>query len=339
MDIISLQKVLEELGEPAFRFKQIKRAYFSGSAGSWADITTLSISLREELSKKISFDAIKKNDILSGKDKRTFKGSFILPDGKIIESVLMVYDGRITACLSSQAGCNLKCQFCATGQGGFYRNLFPHEIYEQIVLWDRFLKHRGKVSGVVFMGMGEPLQNWENVWSAIGVINDKECLNIGQRHISISTAGIVPGIKKFTALDTQINLAISLNASNGHLRSRLMPINKKYGLDELLKACKEYVKKTKRKLFFEYVMIKDVNDSLENARELAALLKGEKLFHLNIIPYNAAGGSFLPSPRFQISKFHEYLLKEGIRATVRNSFGREIKGACGQLSGKNTSPR
>ena len=244
-------------------------------------------------------------------------------------------DQRNTVCISSQVGCSVGCQFCATGELGFKRNLSDWEIAEQVLYFARFLKKDGeKVNNVVFMGMGEPFLNYDNVLGAIRILNDKDGFNLGARHISVSTVGIVEGIKKFTAEDLQVNLAISLHAPDNVLRSKLVPLNKTYPIEKVLAAADEYIKKTKRRVMFEYLMIDGVNDGEKQAVTLAKLLK-KPLYFLNLISYNPTGHcEFKSSPGWKIKKFKEILEKAKVSVTQRHGFGKEIKGACGQLAAR-----
>jgi 23S rRNA (adenine2503-C2)-methyltransferase len=245
-------------------------------------------------------------------------------------------NGRNTICVSSQVGCPLGCLFCATGRMGFKRNLETDEIIEQILFFARYLKKENEsVSNVVFMGMGEPFLNYDNVMAAVRIINDqKQGFGIGSRHISVSTVGITEGIKKLSDEPLQVNLAISLHAANNELRSKIVPANKKYPIEKIMASVKRYLAKTGRKVMFEYIMIKDLNDSPVEARELSSLIKNlkTKLCMVNLISYNPTG-LFTPSPHSTIKKFKDILHKEGIEVTQRFRFGRDIRGACGQLAG------
>jgi 23S rRNA (adenine2503-C2)-methyltransferase len=240
-------------------------------------------------------------------------------------------DGRNTVCVSSQVGCPLGCLFCATGKMGFKRNLTSDEIIEQVIFFDRYLKPEGqKVTNITYMGMGEPFLNYDNVLQSIRILNDKEYFNIGARSISVSTAGIIEGIKKFSEEGLQVNLAISLHAPNDKLRKYLMPIDKKYPLEVVLKAVDDYIKKTNRQVMFEYVLIKGVNDSREQAEELSKLMN-KKLYYLNLILYNATG-VFKPSTTQRVEKFKEILKKNKIIFSQRYRFGDDIQAACGQFA-------
>ena len=334
MDFTKIEKILEK--EPSFRLKQVKKAISQNLIEDWREITTLSKELREKLFKECSISELKEEKTLISKDNQTIKALFKLKDGSKIESVLMKHkDNRRTVCVSSQVGCSIGCEFCATSQQGFKRNLTVGEIIEQVLFFARLLKkEREKITNVVFMGMGEPFLNYDNVLSAIKALNDKDGFNLGSRHISISTVGIVEGIEKLSKEKLQVNLAISLHASNNELRSKLMPINKKYPIEKILATVDDYIEKTKRKVMFEYLMIDGVNDSFEQSEELSKLLK-KPLYFVNLISFNpVAHSQFKPSPGWKIKKFKEILEKSGVVVTQRYRFGQEIKAACGQLAGR-----
>jgi 23S rRNA (adenine2503-C2)-methyltransferase len=339
MNIEKLPKVLEAL--PKYRLKQAKEAVFKNLIADWNKATFLPLSLREELNQKCPLEI--KAEALVSKKKDSMKARITLKDppglgeagGLLIESVLMRHkDGRNTVCVSSQVGCPLGCEFCATGKTGFKRNLTPMEIVEQVIFFARYLKKSGKkVTNVTFMGMGEPFLNYDNVMKATRIINTKEKLNIGARNISISTAGIVEGIEKFSKEGTQINLAISLHAPDNELRSKLMPINKKYHLERILAAVDDYIKKTKRQVMFEYLLINNVNDTESCARELARIMK-KPLYYVNLILYNQTNyNDFKPSTTERVKKFRDILNKNKIVFSQRFRFGEDIKAACGQFAG------
>lgn len=350
MNFRELKKVLEN--EPSFRLKQVKKAVFKDLIDNWRDATTLPQNLRQKLQDCCLISELKLEKILNSKDGQTIKALFKLKDynppvtssqppaggwapGFKIESVLMKHkDGRRTVCLSSQAGCAMGCQFCATGQQGLKRNLSSSEMIDQVLFFARLLKKdKEKIDNVVFMGMGEPFLNYGNVLEAIRILNDKEGFNLGARHISISTCGIAEGIKKLAEEKLQINLAISLHAPTNELRLKLMPITQKYPIEKILTAVDDYIKKTKRRVMFEYLMINGVNDSEKEAKELIHLLK-KPLYFVNLISFNPIGHSkFKPSPAWKIKKFKELLEKNGLAVTQRYRFGQEIKAACGQLVG------
>lgn len=332
MDISKLNQTLIE--EPIFRLKQAKRAVFVNLVDNWDQTTNFSKKLRDELNKNCPISI--KAEFLKSIKSDSLKALITLSDGLKIETVLLSHGvGRNTICLSSQVGCAIGCSFCATGKRGFKRNLTAEEMIEQIILFARLLKKRNqRVNNVVFMGMGEPFLNYDNVLAAVKTINDKDGFNLGARHISISTVGIIEGIKKFTEENLQVNLAISLHAANNSLRSKLVPLNEIFPIEAVLAAVDDYIKKTRRKVMFEYLMIAGINDSEKDAYDLAALLK-KPLYFVNLISYNPIGHSdFKTSSPNAVKKFKEILEKSGITATQRYKFGREIKGACGQLAAK-----
>jgi len=335
MNLDLLEKVLEK--QSSYRLKQAKLAVFGELVENWSEAKTLPLVLQKELNEKCPLD-IKTENIQESKN--TTKILLVLDDGLKIETVLMSHPDkngggrrRNTVCVSSQVGCSLGCKFCTTGKSGFKRNLTVWEIIEQVLFFARKLKDKNeRVDNVVFMGMGEPFLNYENVMEAIRLLNSKDGMEIGARSISVSTSGIVEGIKKLAGENLQANLAISLHASNDELRSKLMPVNKKYPLKNVLKAVDEYLVKTNRKVMFEYIMIDGVNDSGEHANELAGLMK-KKLYLVNLIPYNQTD-VFNPSSPERIKQFREILEKDGISVTQRFRFGEKIKAACGQLAGE-----
>ncbi len=334
MDFNCLDKILT--GEPKYRLEQAKEAIFKNLAENWSDVMNLSLQLREKLNKECPLEINGK--IFSSRDKTTEKALITLNDGIKIESVLMRHkDGRNTVCVSSQAGCPMNCLFCATGETGFKRNLTSSEIVGQVLFFARILKKEDqRVDNIVFMGMGEPFLNYENVMEAIKILNNQKWgMSIGSRHISISTVGIIEGIEKMTQESLQLNLAISLHAPNNELRSKIVPANKKYPIEKILETTDKYLESTGRKVMFEYIMIKDLNDSEECAKELAGLLKKMKsrLWFVNLIPCNNNAG-FKPSSPGQIIKFRKTLENLGVMSTQRYSFGDDIKAACGQLAAK-----
>jgi len=330
MDLEKLNEVIKN--EPSYKKEQVKRAIFVDAVEDWDQASTLSKKLRSELKDKFPIDI--KGESFYSKDGQTVKALISLDDGKKIEAVLMRHDkGRNTVCLSSQVGCPLGCKFCATGKMGFTRNLTYSEIIIQLLYFVRFLKKEDqRVSNIVFMGMGEPFLNYDNVMTAVRIMNDKECFNIGARHISISTAGIVEGIEKLSHENLQVNLAISLHAPNEKLRSEIMPVNNKYSLSKIMDAVENYIDLTRRKVMFEYVMIDGVNDGEEEAWELAEIMR-DKLCFVNLISYNPTG-VFKPSKREAVEKFKEVLAENNISVTQRYRFGVGIDAACGQLATK-----
>lgn len=328
MDINNLEKVLA--GQPSFRLKQAREAIFKKFISNWNEATFFTKDLRDKLNNECPLEI--RADVLVSKEKDSIKAKITLQDGLEIETVLMRHDdGRNTVCVSCQVGCPINCAFCATGKMGFKRNLTVNEILGQVIFFDRYLKPENQhVTNVTFMGMGEPFLNYDNVMESIKFLNNKEFFNIGARSISVSTCGIVPGIEKFSKEGLQLNLAISLHAPNDQLRQELMPINKTYSLKDVLKAVDEYIKSTKRKVMFEYVLIKDINDTDECANQLAKIMK-KKLYFLNLILYNPTG-SFKPSETKRVQAFKKILEKEKIHFVQRYRFGDDIKAACGQFA-------
>ena len=328
MDLNNLEKVLET--EPKYRLKQAKSAVFQELIEDWTETSSLPLELRKKLNEACPLSI--KGETLTSKTKDNMKTRITLKDGLKIESVLMCHnDGRNTVCVSSQVGCLLACAFCATGKMGFKRNLESLEIVEQVLFFARYLKKEKKrVTNIVFMGMGEPFLNYENVIEAIRILNDKNGLNVGARNISISTVGIIEGIKKLSQEKLQVNLAISLHAPNNKLRNKITPTNKKYPIEAILKAVDDYLKKTKRQVMFEYLLIKGINDSDACAIELARLIK-KPLYFLNLILYNPTGTFQSPSLE-RVKKFKNILKKERVKFSQRYGFGQDIKAACGQFA-------
>jgi len=322
VDIKELEKILA--GEPAYRLRQAKQALFQDLVTDWETVTTLPAALRAGLAKACPLAIAQQ--LSTSKDGQTTKCLITLDDGEKIETVLMRHDDRRTVCVSQQVGCALGCRFCLTGQMGFRRDLSAAEIVSQVLVFAR----REKITNIVFMGMGEPLLNYDNVLAAIRVLNDPDGLNIGARRISISTVGIVPGIRRLAEENLQVNLAVSLHAPNDKLRSELMPINDKYPIALVLGAIDKYIQKTNRRVMIEYLLLGGVNDSVSCARELAALFS-RKLCFINLISYNTTAGQFKPSPPERVRQFRRILEKRGFTVTQRYRFGRNIKAACGQL--------
>ena len=315
-------------GEPAFRKKQINKLIFQDLIESWQQGTTLPKTLRQMLSREVPLE-IKAQEFVS-KDG-TVKALITLADDLKIETVLMRFKDRNTICVSCQVGCPLKCVFCATGQMGFKRNLTAGEILDQVLSFARLLKkEKQKITNIVFMGMGEPFLNYDNIMEAIRIINNPGTFGLGARHISVSTVGIVEGIGRFTKENLEVNLAISLHAANEDLRTKLMPINQKYPIAAVMEAVGNYVKKSHRKVMFEYVLMNRVNDSDKDALSLCRLLNNP-IFHINLIRYNP-NGKFRPSPKDRIENFKKILTAGRISFTERYRFGADIKAACGQLA-------
>ena len=331
-DLEDLKQELIELGEKAFRAEQIFKWLYVDKVKSFDEMTNLSLELREKLKANYNicnFKILKKLESSDG----TKKYLFDILDGNAIESVLMQYHYGKSICVSSQVGCKMGCKFCASTGIPFIRNLSSGEIVEQILAVEQDIGE--KISNVVFMGIGEPLDNYNNVIKAIRILNNQKGLNIGARHISVSTSGIVPRIYDLAKENIQCTLSVSLHASNDETRSSMMPINNRYNIEELMKACKDYIKITNKRISFEYALARDNNDNLKDAKELVNLLKG-MLCHVNLIPINKIeNGKFTKSSNENIIKFRDYLNDHGIVATIRRELGSDIDAACGQLRRKN----
>ncbi len=328
MTIEELEQMLKELGQQRFRAKQIFKWVNSGIK-SIDDMTNISKQLRQELSAVSKISRIKLVRKLTSKIDATAKYLFELEDGNIIESVLMEYKYGFTACISSQAGCKMGCTFCASTGANFSRNLTAGEMLDQIMTMQQDSGNR--IGHVVLMGIGEPLDNYDNVIKFLRIVNHPEGLMIGFRNISLSTCGIVPKILQLSEENIPITLSISLHSARDDKRSEMMPINRAFCIDKLISACKIYTERTKRRISFEYAMISGENDSEQDAKELAGLLKG-MLSHVNLIPVNTVqGNGYKKSSRIQIDKFKNIMESRGIETTVRRELGSDINAACGQL--------
>lgn len=328
MNLEKLYKVLAD--QPKYRAKQCQEAIFNNFLSDWSQASNLPKDLVARLNTECPLHI--EAQIFYSKDQKTTKALLTLEDGAQIETVLLKHrDGRHTVCVSTEVGCPMACTFCATGKMGLKRNLTYSEIIDQVLLFARILHQTGeRVSNVVFMGMGEPFLNYDHVMKSIKYLNDKEAFNIGARHISISTCGILTGIDKLAHEKMQINLAISLHAPTDELRTQLMPINRRFPLEQLFKTIDKYIHKTGRKVMFEYLMIKGVNDRPEHARELAKIMK-KPLYMVNLISYNPTD-VYKASEAKTIQNFKNILDKAGIEVVQRYSFGQDIKAACGQLA-------
>ncbi|MFO7635863.1 MAG: 23S rRNA (adenine(2503)-C(2))-methyltransferase RlmN [Clostridia bacterium] len=330
----SLGRELIEMGLPSFKTGQIWEWLYRKNTFDFNGMTDLSKEHREVLAEKYAVHLPK----IVGKQKSidgTEKFLMEMEDKKLVECVLMEYSYGHSLCISSQVGCRMGCVFCASGQSGYERNLTPGEMTGQILSVGR---ETGKhVSRIVIMGMGEPFDNYENVVSFIGIAMSPKGLNIGGRKITVSTCGIVPGIRAFTGLGMQVNLSVSLHQADNRKRDAMMPINRKYPLDMLMEACREYVEKTNRRISFEYALIPGLNDDAQSARALCVLLSGI-LCYINIIPVNNTGTSITRSAGNQakISEFCGILKKQGFHTTVRRELGNDIDAACGQLKRRHT---
>lgn len=335
-DLEDLKQELISIGEKGFRAEQIFKWLYQEKVKSFDEMTNLSLELREKLKNNYTicnYNILKKLESSDG----TKKYLFDILDGNIIESVLMEYHYGKSVCVSSQVGCKMGCKFCASTGIPFVRNLTAGEIVEQILAIEQDTGE--KISNIVFMGIGEPLDNHDNVIKAIRILNNPKGLGIGARHISVSTSGLVPRIYDLAKENIQCTLSVSLHASNNEKRSSMMPVNNRYSVEELIKACKDYIAMTNKRISFEYALAKDNNDNMQDAKELANLLKG-MLCHVNLIPINKIeNGKFTKSSNENIIKFRDYLNDHGIVATIRRELGSDIEAACGQLRRKNLNPK
>lgn len=328
LNLTELEQLMVELGESRFRADQLLDWIYKKRVSSFDDMTNISKAFRNKLKENFSIGTVSLEKLISSQDNFTHKFLFRLTDGLCIESVFMIENKRRTVCLSSQVGCALNCDFCATGKMGFKRNLEVAEIVDQLLFISRYFHE--EVTNVVVMGMGEPFLNYENVLNACDIISNDRCFAIGKRKITISTSGIIPAIKRFADEDRKYKLAISLNSADNDIRSRLMPVNNKYPVRELMNAVRYYFNKTKRRVTFEYVLIRGLNDRRMDAEAL------QKLIHdlpckINIIPYNETDENYRQSAENVIDDFIQPFLNMNAVISVRRSKGVDINAACGQL--------
>jgi 23S rRNA (adenine2503-C2)-methyltransferase len=353
---LQVKELIAALGERPYRADQLLKWIYNKSAASYEEMSDLTRSFRQKLMAGTELFTITPLEEKVSADGKTRKALFQLEDGKTIESTLMFYEPndsrreRRTVCVSTQVGCALGCRFCATGQQGFERNLSPGEIIEQVLYFIRFIKEhvptedhpsaegpRRAITNIVFMGMGEPLANYANFCQAVAMLNSKEGLGLGARQITLSTAGLVPQIERLAVEGLHLELAVSLHAAEDRLRDRLMPINKKYPLAQLIPACRHYFEKTGRRPTFEYALFQGVNDSSRDAKELSGLLKGMNC-SVNLILGNAtADNEFRSSTLQKGMTFQKQLFELGVFNTIRISKGTDIEAGCGQLRSRFSS--
>ncbi len=350
LDLPALTDLLKNWGEPAYRARQIWQGLYKKFWNRPEEFSNLPKALREKLAAELGFEILTPTLKLDSSDGQTRKTLFKLPDGRQIEAVLMRYDpsaiagqssdayegrSRQTLCISTQVGCAMGCTFCATGQMGFSRHLSSGEIVAQVIYYARVLQEQGEsVTNVVLMGMGEPFHNYDNTLAAIDRLNDPDGYNFGARRFTISTSGLVPAIRRFAEEKRQVNLAISLHAVENTTRSAMMPVNKRYSIEELLEACHDYVAATNRRITFEWALIHGVNDTPEVAQKLASLLKG-MLCHVNAIPLNPTTGyTGKAASREHAEAFKQTLEQNGIPCTIRIRRGIDIQAGCGQLASR-----
>ncbi len=335
---VELKELITGWGQPAYRADQIETWLYKQHTTDVSQMSNLPKSLRQRLTDECLADPLKLVVSLDSTDGQTVKSLFVLPDGREIEAVLMRYEKRQTLCISTQVGCAMACPFCATGQMGFMRNLTAGEIVAQVLYYARQLAQKDKrVTNIVFMGMGEPLANYAETWRAVRRLNDAGGFNLGARHMTISTVGLVPAIDRMSKEPEQVGLAVSLHAPTDELRDKIVPINRRYPLAMLMQAIRDYINTTHRRVTFEYALMDNLNDSDAQAGQFAELLQG-LLCHVNLIPLNPTPGSpWSGSPDERVYAFRDRLRAAGISATVRLRRGVDIAAGCGQL--RNTHSR
>ncbi|SES66159.1 23S rRNA m(2)A-2503 methyltransferase [Natronincola peptidivorans] len=328
LTIEEIEAIVEKVGEKKYRGKQIFQWVQKGIK-DFESMTNISNTLKQALHEYSFITNVEIEKKVISQIDGTRKYLFLLEDGNIIEGVLMQYKHGVTACISCQVGCQMGCSFCASTVGGLVRNLRAGEMIDQILLMQQDFGER--ISNIVIMGSGEPLHNYSEVINFLKIVNNENGLNIGNRHITLSTCGLVPEIKKLAELQIPINLAISLHAPSDEIRQKMMPIAKKYSLTDLINACAYYLKKNNRRITFEYALVKDINDKEIHAQQLSQLLKG-LLCHVNLIPINMVDETqYKKSTQEKIKRFQSVLMKQGIEATIRREMGADIDAACGQL--------
>ncbi len=342
LSVEELTQLLAGEGEKPFRAKQVFHWAYERKVSDWDQMTDLNKALRAKLKEKFSLFSITQRNIQESKDEETTKFLWELSDGKLVESVLICSKERRTVCVSSQVGCPARCAFCASGKEGLLRNLTAVEIFEQVYQIDCFLHRKGeRVSHVVFMGMGEPFENYDNVLKAIHLLNDPSRLNLSQRRITVSTVGVIDGILRFMKENLKVNLVLSLHAPNQHLRKKIIPYARKYPLEDIMRAMVAFARESKRDITYEYTLIEGINDLPEHAEELGVLLKGQQCT-VNLIPYNPVAGLSLKRPEKEIiEEFRRILSSFEIVTTWRYTKGKDIAAACGQLAlqEKNSIPK
>lgn len=334
LDLSDLESLLSSWGEPAYRAGQVWQGLYQHYYNSPEQFTAIPNALRLRLAQELNFSPLQPKLNLDSSDGQTRKTLFELSDGHLIETVLMRYDRRRTLCISTQAGCAMGCVFCATGQMGFKRHLTSGETVAQVMYFARLLQAENlNVTNIVLMGMGEPFHNYNNTMAAIDRLNDANGYNFGARRFTVSTVGLVPMIRRFADEKRQVNLAISLHAADDETRVSMLPVNKRWNIDEVLEACRYYVQQTGRRVTFEWALINGVNDTPEVAHKLAARLKG-LLCHVNAIPLNPTQGYHgQAASRERAAVFKESLEQAGVPCTIRMRRGIDIQAGCGQLAG------
>ena len=324
--------VAADLGVQPYRARQVYEALTHGLVTDFADMTTLPVDLRRAFAQRLEPLSLRAVESQATADLAARKTLFETRDGHVVEAVLMTYTARATVCVSTQVGCAVGCAFCASGRMGLQRGLEAEEMVDQVFHFARVLRGEGRqVTNVVFMGMGEPFHNYDETLRACRLLNDQAGFRLAARAISVSTAGVVPGIDRFADEPLQLNLAVSLHAGTDELRSRLVPLNRTYGLDDVFGACARYVRRTHRKVLFEYVVLRGVNDTPEQVQALQARVRPPH-YHLNLIAFNETGDGFVRPQARDLAALCAQLQQAGVLCTVRRSPGRGIEAACGQLA-------
>ncbi len=338
MDADKVAAALKDLGQPGYRWDQVRRAVYDQAIESYEEIKVLPADVRAALAERAPILSLKERRVDVSPDQRAHKALLFLRDGKTVETVLLrPSPTRWTACISSQVGCAVGCTFCATGLMGLDRTLTPEEITDQVLFWRQYMKRQGfegRLDNVVYMGMGEPFACYEETSESLKILLDQKRFGIGARHISVSTSGLASKIPRFGRDFPQVNLALSLHAADDELRARLVPMNKAYPLSALAEALKTYLRETNRKIFFEYVLLKGENDRAQDADALARWLKElgpSSLLHVNLIIFNQTDTPHTPSDETDARRFQDRIMAAGFKTTVRQNLGRDIDGACGQL--------
>jgi len=335
LDAAELHALVEELGQPAYRADQLMRWLYARGAASFDEMTDLPLAFRQELARRAAIGSLRLEGKVRARD-RTIKFAFRLHDGPVIESVFIPHKDRATVCVSSQAGCGFGCAFCASGARGLERNLATAEVVEQALIVQREAKRR--VTNVVFMGMGEPLANYDNVIKAVRLLNDPKMMGIGARHIAISTCGLPRQIHRLAGEKIQVHLAVSLHAPSDEVRDLLMPINLRHPIADVIAACRDYVARTRRKITFEYALIAGRNDQPAHARQLAELVRGMQCV-VNLIPLNEFAENLGQSSPEAVARFAQVLESSGVEVAMRRARGAQVRAACGQLAGQLTKDR
>ncbi len=333
-----IQTQLKELGERAYRADQLRKPVFEEGIASYEEISTWPESLKKALSNQSPILSLTLREMTASQDQRCRKAVLECKDGKKIETVLLrPSDARWTTCISSQVGCAVGCPFCATGLMGIKRNLVAEEITDQVLFWRQFMKKEkiaGRLSHVVYMGMGEPFSNYAEVSQSLKILMDQSLFNLAARHISVSTSGIAPKIALFAEDFPQVNFALSLHAASDELRNRLVPVNKAYPLSKIREALKAYLQKSSRKIFLEYILLKGTNDRPKDAKDLIGFVRSVgplELLHINLIIFNQTDSPFEATAEKDARIFQKKIMDAKIHSTIRQNLGRDIEGACGQL--------